>query len=239
MIQLIHEVAHYTAARIRGIKIGLPLPLPSLQLGMFGSITPLRSFPSNRSALLDIALSGPITAILVSTILMVVGTLKTVYASQAALMHFPVVPIAILKSSFLAGSILTYLLPKAMMLPLSQPIPIHPLFMIGFSGLLASALNLLPIFRLDGGRACTAAVGPRVGALASAWTLLCLLSLAVSGSGLAWAWGALVVFFQRQTEIPARDEVTKVDDVRIGVWIGSLITAVLALAPFPGGPGLL
>jgi hypothetical protein len=78
----------------------------------------------------------------------------------------PVVPVSMLKSSLLTGKILSFIAPKALMLPLSQPIPIHPLFMIGFSGLISSALNLLPIFRLDGGR------GNHIGGLASAGTLL-------------------------------------------------------------------
>jgi membrane-associated protease RseP (regulator of RpoE activity) len=239
-LQAVHELAHYVVAKARGIKIGLPLPLPSMQLGTFGCITPLRSFPPNRAALMDFALSGPVAAILLSLIFLIAGAYHTVHASAAALARFPVVPVALLKSSFLTGSLLSFLAPKAMMLPLSQPIPIHPLFMIGFSGILSSALNLLPVFRLDGGRACSAALGPRFSGVASAGTLLFMLSLVLSGgSGLAFAWSILVVFSQRRQEIPARDDVTEVDDVRLGAWIASLAASVLALAPFPGGPGVL
>jgi hypothetical protein len=238
-LQGVHELAHFIVARRRGIKLSLPLPLPSPQLGTFGCITKLLSFPSDRTAMMDFALSGPVTTMLVSIFFMLTGAHQTIYASSAALTNFPFVPLALLKSSFLSGSILTMLLPKAMMMPLSQPIPIHPLFVVGYASLLASALNLLPLFRLDGGRACTAAVGSRVGAIVSVWTLLCMLSLALSGSGLAWAWGAMVLFFQRRPDIPVRDEVTPVDNIRIWTWIASLITAVLALVPFPGGPGFL
>jgi membrane-associated protease RseP (regulator of RpoE activity) len=238
-VQIIHEVAHRLVARQRGIKIGLPLPLPSATLGLFGSITPLRSYPPNRSALIDFALSGPIAGIVLSTTFMIVGSLKTACATSTALLKFPFVPVVFLKSSFLSGSILSYMLPKLMLLPQSQPIPIHPLFMIGFAGSLVSALNLLPIFRLDGGRACTAAVGHRLSDLTSAWTLLFLLSLGLSGSNVAWAWGGFVLLFQRKTEIPARDEVTVVSDARIGVWIASLVASVIALAPFPGGHGMI
>jgi membrane-associated protease RseP (regulator of RpoE activity) len=170
---------------------------------------------------------------------MIFGSHRTLYATQDALRRFPFIPVAVFKSSFLVSSILTYMLPKAMILPQSQPIPIHPLFLIGFSGVFASALNLLPLFRLDGGRACTAVLGPRLGALTSIWTLLLLLSYAMSGSGLSWAWGGLVLLFHRRTEIPARDEVTSVDDVRKGVWIVSILIAVITLAPFPGGPGMM
>ena len=105
--------------------------------------------------------------------------------------------------------------------------------------MLASALNLLPVFRLDGGRACSAAMGSRICALMSAWTLLSMLSIGLSGSELAWTWGAFVLFFQRRPEIPARDEVTAVSDARVGVWVASLVAAVSALLPFPGGPGFL
>lgn len=239
-VQGIHELAHLVVARRRGIKTGLPLPLPSFQLGSWGCITPLRSFPENRSALLDFALSGPVSAMLLSLALMVAGIHLTVQASGSAILCFPVVPIALLKSSFLTGSLLTLLAPKAMVLPLSQPLPLHPIFLVGFAGLLSSALNLLPIFRLDGGRACSAAMGQRFGAVASSGCLLFLLSLALSNnSGLAFGWGMTVLLFQRRPEVLVRDEVTEVDDVRLGGWIGSLATAILALAPFPGGAGFL
>ena len=239
-VQLVSELAHFVVAKARRIKVGRPLPLPSTQLGCFGCITPLRSFPANRAALLDFALSGPLAAMVLSIVLMITGIYQTVHASEVALSHFPVVPMALLKGSFLTGSLLTLLAPKGILLPLSQPIPISPLFMIGFSGLLSSALNLLPIFRLDGGRAITAAMGARFGAVASAGTLLFMLSLAISGqSALAFAWGLIIVIFQRRPEIPARDEVTEVDQVRLGGWMASLFTAILALAPFPGGNGFL
>jgi membrane-associated protease RseP (regulator of RpoE activity) len=239
-VAVLREVAHFLVARLRGITIGTPIPIPSTLLGTFGCITPLRSFPPNRAAMLDFALGGPMAAVVVSVLLMVLGITRTVNASSAALLHFPVVPMVLLRSSFFAGLLLTMLAPKVMMLPASQPIPIHPFFMIGFSGLVVSALNLLPVFRLDGGRACSAAMGPRFGAIASAWTLLFMLSVALSGStGLAWSWGLVVVFLQRHPEIPLQDDTTEVNNLRLGMWIASLATSILTLCPFPGGTGLL
>ena len=40
------------------MRIGVPIPLPSLQLGLFGCITRLLTFAPNRQALLDFALAG-------------------------------------------------------------------------------------------------------------------------------------------------------------------------------------
>ena len=76
--------------------------------------------------------------------------------------------------------------------------------------------------------------------MASASTLMFMLSLVISGtSGIALTWGLLVVFLQRRTEVPVRDDATPVDGYRFGAWVCAISAAVLALLPFPGGPGLL
>ena len=160
-MHLLQEVVHYLVAKWRRIEIGPPVPVPSLAFGMFGCITPIRSFPSSRAALLDFALSGPFATTIASIGCIIASLLLTVRASPASLANFPVLPAMIFKSSFLAGTLTSWIASKAMMLPLAQPIPVHPLFLVGYSGLMACGLNFLPIFRLDGGRACSAAVGPR------------------------------------------------------------------------------
>ena len=241
-LQILQEAVHYLVAKRRGIKIGFPLPIPSPQLGLFGCITPLRSFPRDRESLLDFALSGPVASSIASLACLVTGIICTLRASKLAIASFPVLPAIKLKSSFLIGSLLSWMAPKIMMLPLAQPIPVHPLFVVGYSGLIASALNLLPIFRLDGGRACSASLGPRQGSLVSISTLLFLLSITLSGdsTGLGFLWVLMVTMLQRQPEIPSRDDFTEVDKVRKRTWFCSFVFAVLVLAPFPSGsPGLL
>lgn len=237
-IQAIHETAHYLVAKRRQIKIGTPVPIPSLHpvsFPFFGFITPLRSFPKNRAALLDFALSGPMSAIAASLCLVIGGILLTTRASAFHIARFPVVSVANMKSSFLLGSILSWLAPKTMMLPLAQPIPMHPFFVVGASGLISSALNLLPISRLDGGRACFAAMGQRQGAVISVFTLLMILSMAMSGaSSIFLTWAVLVAILQRRQEIPPLDDVTEVDSRRLVLWVLSFLLSISILAPFPG-----
>ena len=234
-VQLFHEVAHFLVAKRRRIKIARPLPLFSPALGLYGCITKLKSFPSNRAALFDFALSGPLASMLVSLGCIFSGMLLTVNASPLHLAKFPVLPAAILKSSFLIGSITSRVASKTLMLPLSQPIPLHPLFVVGYAGLLASALNLLPIFRLDGGRAASAAIGRRQTAIVSVSALLLLTTQALSRiSGLGFLWGLMIVAFQSREEIPVRDEVTEIDTFRFGTWLLSLLLSYAILSPFPG-----
>ncbi|KAG7374593.1 peptidase M50 family protein [Nitzschia inconspicua] len=238
LLQTIHEVAHYLVAKRKQIKIGPPVPIPSFHLTLFpffGCITPLRSFPKNRAALLDFALSGPLSALAASLALVIGGALLTVRASPFQLAQFPVMSVAKMKSSFLLGSILSWLAPKTMMLPLAQPVPMHPLFVVGASGLIYNALNLLPIFRLDGGRACFAAMGQRQGAVISVFSLLLMVSMVLSGaSSIFMSWTFLVVLLQRRQEIPPRDDVTEVDGKRLTLWLLSFLLCASILAPFPG-----
>ena len=238
-VSLVHEVAHRIAANKSGVKIGLPVPLPSLQIGTFGSITPLRSFPRSRTDLFDLAVSGPLAGGITSSLLIIVGIYMTVHASADALSTFAVIPAALLKASFLTGSLASIFAPKVMALPVSQLVPIHPLFLVGFAGLVSSAVNLLPIGRLDGGRACTSIFGRRSAYLVS-FAMLAFLAIAAltQTSAISIFWGLLVTVFQRNLDVPMRDELSDVDNVRVGVYIFSIVLTVLTLAPFPGGPPL-
>ena len=234
-----HEAMHLYFAKKRGVKLGLPVPLPSLQIGTFGNITPFRSFPQSRTALFDIALSGPLITSLVSMSMIIGGILLTINTPADSIPNLAVVPAVLVKTSFLIGSIVTYMAPKVMMLPLSQPIPIHPLFLVGFVGLVSSALNMLPIGKLDGGRACNAVFGRRPAYLISLLTLSLMAFSALSGwSTLSIFWGLLITLFQRNADVPIQDELSEVNDFRLGVYIFSIIITVLTLAPFPGIPGL-
>ena len=235
-ISAMHEAAHLVAAKSHDVKLGTPVPLPSLQVGTFGTITPLRSFPPSRTALFDVAISGPLVSMLVSLILIASGLSLTLTSQSIATL--PVVPAATFKSSFLIGSIASIVAPKVMMLPLSQPIPVHPLFLVGLAGLVMSAVNLLPIGRLDGGRACMAAWGRRSASLISFTSLATLAFYSFSGlSGIICFWGAIVTLTQRLPDIPAVDEYTKVGDIRANIYMVLVALAIMTLAPFPGGVG--
>lgn len=227
-------------AKRRGMRIGTPVPVLSNGLGMCGCITPLKSFPANRASLLDFALSGPFAGILASLGCIFAGISMTTRASTTALSTFPFITAAKLKSSFLVGSILSCLASKTIMLPAAQPVPIHPLFTVGYSGLVASALNLLPIFRLDGGRAFAAAMGARQTPIISVAALLLLLSQSLTGgSAIGFEWAIMIILFQRREEVPARDEVTDVDNFRFGTWLFSLLLSFAILSPFPGNRGII
>lgn len=218
----LHELGHYAAARKYNLKLGWPVPLPSFQVGSFGCITPFRSFPSSRTAVFDVATCGPGLTMIVSILMLVAGLNMTAMAKSFS--AFPMVPAAVMKSSFLIGSIASVIMPKAMLVPLSQPISVHPFVMIGLAGLIMSAVNLLPIGRLDGGRASMAAFGRRTASALSFISLLVMAFYSFTGSsGVIIFWGALVVMTQRLPDIPAMDEFTGITKFRSNGYICLLL----------------
>lgn len=236
----LYELARAVVARRNGVRIGLPIPIPSFQIGTYGFRTQFLSFPKSRKVLLDIALSGPAVTMLLSCLLVSSGLVITTNSSLNQLENMPFVPAGLMKSSFFVGALVMRFAPKAMMLPLSQPIPVHPLFIVGFTGLIVSAANLLPVGRLDGGRAFLAVFGRRNANLASFLTLFILLLSVANGSAtISFFWVLFVLLSQRQAEIPLQDEVTGVDSPRTWALVVFLSFSGLILAPFPAGPASL
>ena len=138
----------------------------------------------------------------------------TIQTSAADILTLATVPVALLKTSFLVGSLTSVFAPKVMTLLLSQLIPIRPLFLIGFAGLIVSALNSLPIGQLGEGRVCSVILGRRSAYLVSFTTFLFLTIAALTQtSAVSILFGLIVTVFQRNADVPVKDELSGVDDV--------------------------
>jgi hypothetical protein len=241
ILQSIHELAHRTTATYYNVTLGVPRSiLPLRPFGSYSAITPLRSFPASRVHLMDIASSGPISALLVSVICLVLGiTFSCTTASNSVLESMPVVSVEIFRSSFLLGSITCLLSPRLMLLPLAQPVPVHPLVMVGYSGLFSSALNLLPIGKLDGGRMFMAAFGRGTAKLVTAviMGLIWPAALLLLPTGFLpkhfSLWNFLAILSQSSLDVQLRDEVTEIDTFRRKCYIGLLVLIFTILIPFP------
>jgi len=243
-LNVLHEVAHYQTAKKWNIKLAnlfsssSRLPLPSFELGSYGCITPIRSFPPNRTSLFDLAISGPMITFTISIGMIFLSLWLTVHApSLDDISTMPMIPVRLLKSSFLIGSIVSFMTPKLLtVVSISQPIPIHSMFLIGYSGVIASALHMLPFGRLDGGRACMAVFGRRSTRLITLFTAL-FVSINVVGVSscptISLGWGLFVFLFQRKLDVPVRDEVTNINDFRFRLYVTSIVLTMLTLTPFP------
>lgn len=230
VLALLHEGGHRVAAAARGVKLGLPFFIPSLQIGNYGTITPLESYPRLRKDLFDVALAGPLVGTVSSIVVLIAGLVIT--GNGQITDWFPQVPSSLFHASILVGVIADMILPPG--LREQATIAVHPLTVIGYTGLLCNALNLMPIGRLDGGRIVQALYGRAIAGRVTAVTLILQgLSSLVGNSPLLLFWGLVCVFLQRESDFPCQNEVIEPDNTRKAIGIWSLIITLMVLVPFP------
>jgi len=226
MILLAHELGHWILARRHQIKLSLPYLLPSVQIGSFGAITRFESLLPNRKVLFDIALAGPALGGIVSTIMLVVGLLLS---QQGSLFQLPN---QFFQGSILVGSLARVVLGEALREPLVE---VHPLVIVGWLGLVVTALNLMPAGQLDGGRIVQAIYGRKIAGRTTFVTLIVLGIVGLSNS-LALYWAIVILFLQRDSERPGLNEISEPDDARASLALLALFLMVTTLIPF--SPGL-
>ena len=152
-IQLTHELAHKAVATANGMNVTFPTLVPSLVTGLTGSITSLKDPPKNKEALLDYAIAGPLTGVAVSIILLFYGLALTATMDAATYATLPGLPLEFLRSSSLGGGIIDAVIPGLLSIPEASSagvaesinIPLHPLAVAGYFGLLTNAVSLLPV----------------------------------------------------------------------------------------------
>lgn len=229
-LALLHDAAHRVMAALRNVKLGLPFFIPSLQIGTYGTITPLESYPRHRRDLFDVAVAGPLVGSIASIAALVAGLVVT--GSGEIADWFPQVPSALFHASILIGTLADTILPPGMRE--QATIAVHPLAVVGYTGLLLNALNLMPIGRLDGGRIVQALYGRAVAGKATAITLLIQgFSSLIGNSPLILFWGLICVFLQRESDFPCQNEVIEPDNTRTAIGLGALCLMLLVLIPFP------
>lgn len=216
-----HELGHWFQARKNQVKLSVPFFLPTLQIGAFGAITRFESTLLNRAVLFDVAFAGPAAGGLLSLGMLLAGLLLS---HQGSLFQIP--------TEFFQGSILVGTLTKVVLREsLQQPIvDVHPLVVLGWLGLVITALNLLPAGQLDGGRIVQAIYGRKLAGRTTIATLI-ILGLASLVNPLALYWAIIVIFLQRDLERPSQNELTEPDDARAALGLLALFLMVTTLLP--------
>ena len=217
----IHDIAHRVMAGRLNVKISPPFFLPAWQLGAFGSIMRFESILPNRSVLFDVAFAGPAAGGLISFIFLFLGM---VLSHPGSLFQLP--------ATFFQGSIFVGTLARTLLGDALQGdlVDVHPLLVVGWIGLIMTAINLMPAGQLDGGRMVQAIYGRKTLIRATTVTLV-LLALVGLFNPLALYWAVLIVFLQRQPERPCTDDLSEPDDARAALALLSLFLMLMVLLP--------
>lgn len=230
VVLAVHEIGHWLLARRHQIRLSLPYFLPAVQIGCFGAITRFESLLPNRKVLFDISLAGPAAGGIVSLFMLVAGLLLS---HQGSLFQLP--------NQFFSGSILVGTLARVILGSALQSsvVDVHPLVVIGWLGLVITALNLMPAGQLDGGRIVQAIYGRKTAGRTTIATLI-VLGLVSLGNSLAMYWAIVILFLQRDLERPSLNEISEPDDARAALGLLALFLMVATLLPLtPGLAGRL
>ena len=154
-ILLSHEMGHYFTSRHYGIPATLPyfIPFPLSPFGTFGAIIKMKGFITNKRALFDIGVAGPLAGFIVATPFIIMGikwsTIEVISPGTPFIQLGDPLIFRILQR-LLIGEI-----------PPGSDIVLHPFGYAGWVGLFVTALNLLPVGQLDGGHVLYAVFGER------------------------------------------------------------------------------
>ena len=223
----VHEFGHYFTARYYGVSVSLPyfIPVPPPFLfGTLGAVIRMRSPAADKNVLFDIAAAGPIAGLLIAVPALLLGIQWSVVG--------PMIPGAWVT---FGDSALTHALIALRFgaIPPGMKLYTHPVFDAAWVGLLVTALNLMPVGQLDGGRIAYALFGARHRAVGIG-TFLALLALGVVSWSPNWVvWGLFILFFVGFRHGPPLDDVTPLTPGRRIVGFACLLLLVLLVPPLP------
>ena len=235
-IQASTEISQYIIAQKDGTKTTFPTLLPCWGLPFLGSLKSMKESPKNLAALFDYGFVGPSTGIALSLGFLVAGLQLTNMAGPEMTQYYPMLPVNVIKISALGGYIVDFFAGGEGFVTTQDPltgIPMHPLSIAGFTGLVINALELLPLGATNGGRLSLAVFGRKGHTLMGGLTWCFLLYSAFfmeRADALIGAWTVYSVT-QNDAEIPCRDEVTTIDPARAVLAFGLWFVAVLAFVP--------
>jgi Zn-dependent protease len=220
-----HELGHYFAARFHHVNVTLPyfIPLPFGFFGTLGAFIQLREPMRNRKILFDVGVAGPLAGMIVAVPILLLGL---------ATSHIEPLP----KDSYiLEGNSLLYAGAKYVVFGQFLPnghedVFINQLAKAGWTGLLVTGLNLIPLGQLDGGHVVFTLFGKQAQRLyIPIIGIFILLSLF---SSMWLIWTLLLFFLGRLYAVPL-DMITPLDARRRWVGYLALVILVLVFVPVP------
>ena len=224
-ILVTHEFGHYLLSRIHRTPASLPLFIPGFPqlVGTFGAIIRMRGPISNRKALFDIGVAGPLAGFVIAVVALAVGLHWSEVVVDAGITDtFRLGP------SLLLDAFIWLFIGQV---PFGHVVDLHPMAAAAWFGLFITSLNLIPIGQLDGGHVAYALWGERQRTVAFALLPL-LLFLGFTGWPGWFVWVAMAGLFGFGHP-PILDP--EVSLGRRRVWIGRLtvIIFVLTFSPIP------
>jgi membrane-associated protease RseP (regulator of RpoE activity) len=222
-----HELGHYLACRRYAVRATPPFFLPApFGFGTLGAFIRMRGPLRSRRELFDIGFAGPAAGAVALLPFLFLGLRWSAPAAVEVAAFSEARASLVVPGQNLATWAVTRLFHGP--LAANEVLNLHPFALAAWLGLLATALNLLPLGQLDGGHILYSAIGRRQHRLAfPVWCLLLSLTWLWSGWGV---WSAIVFLLGiRHPPVGADEE--PLGGGRLTLAILSLALLILSFAP--------
>jgi membrane-associated protease RseP (regulator of RpoE activity) len=224
----VHEFGHYFTARHYRASVSLPYfipaPPPLFLFGTMGAIIRMRSPARDRNTLFDIAAAGPLAGLAIALPAIALGI------AWSRIMPAPPDGLLVFGDSLLMRWLIHL---RFGAVPPGMVVFTHPMADAAWAGLLVTALNLIPVGQLDGGRIAYALFGRRHRLVGMA-TFVALLALGLITWSPNWfVWAGLIFFLVGFHHAPPLDDMTPLTPTRRAVGVLCLVLLVLLLPPVP------
>lgn len=231
-VLLAHEMGHFLVCRHYGIRCTPPffIPIPISIAGTLGAFIRIKSPFPNRKALFDVGIAGPLAGFLFVMPALIIG----ISFSQ-------LIPKGGLQGGVYFGEPLIFRWIGQWVLgysPSSQDMIANPIAMAAWIGLLATSLNLLPIWQLDGGHIAYAVLGSKLQRKLSIAAAIALMLVSFAG----WPFPSYLLFGllllvlgmrSRFYHPPTMSENEEIGRARSVLSVAALVILILCFTPVP------
>ena len=224
LILFAHEMGHYIACRRYGLSATLPyfLPVPAM-FGTLGAFIRIRSPIRTKRELFDVGIAGPLAGFVVLLPFLFYGIARS---EPAILDPGPAGSSLLVPGRCLAIQLATLLFHGR--LGEGMTLNLHPFALAAWFGLLATALNLIPLGQFDGGHILYAVSGRWQRRLAPLlWVGLGLAGFRWPGW---WLWSLIALAIGLFHPV-VRNEAEPLDPRRRGLAVVALIVLILSFTP--------
>ena len=251
-----HEFGHYFAGKKHGVNVTLPrfMTFTFSTIWTMGGFISMRSIPKKKKKLFGHSVTGPISGLIVSIIVLFVGMnlseLSTIplYGESAAGLQMEGNSLLYLLIKYISFGRVLPQPPGLDGLPLlifwfrffftgmpfpwgAQDVMLHPVAWAGWAGLFVITINLIPVGQLDGGHIFQSVFGAKTMQIIYPIVLAALVTFGFFWAGW-WTWAAILFFFGQRQAQPL-DQVSKLDNKRRLLGILMIIIFVITFIPVP------
>ncbi len=222
----IHELGHKISAKIDGVDSSPPYFIPGIPtvLPTFGAVIFQKEPIINRDDMFDAGFSGPITGFIVALGVAVAAYMRAVWFTPEEFM-------SIVSEIERAGGVA---LPSPLIFVILRPLfgnpGMIPMFTtLGFAawlGMLITALNLFPVWQLDGGRIFRSILNARQHRIAS-YVSIAVLAI----TGYFFFALLLLILMPRTPDIAPLDQVSPLSRGRKLTFIAVFLMMVVSFVP--------